>query len=158
MDYKIIKKDAFTIIGVSKIFKYDSAKEEIVQFWTEHYQTGKGEIVCGQYGVCIGEDMSGDEFEYLIADNYNPCMEIPESFVTRVIPKQTWAIFPCKGALPKSLQDINKKIFSEWLTNCKDYEIAAGYNIEMYGDPTEYAKGTQDEEYYCEIWVPVKPK
>ena len=46
---------------------------------------------------------------------------------------------------PTGIQDINKKIFSEWLPNCKDYEIAAGYNIEMYGNPAEYQKGVQDE-------------
>lgn len=60
--------------------------------------------------------------------------------------------------MPQSLQDVNKKIFSEWLPNSKDYEIAAGYNIEMYSDPAEYSKGIQDEKYYSEIWIPVKKK
>ncbi|WP_027399365.1 AraC family transcriptional regulator [Anaerovorax odorimutans] len=158
MDYKIIKKDTFTVLGVSKMFRYDNAKEEIPQFWTEHYQTGKGETVCGMYGMSIDEDMSGDEFEYLIADNYNPSMEIPEGFITKVIPKHTWAVFACRGAMPKSLQEVNERIFSEWLPNCKEYEIAAGYNIEMYSDATQYAKGIQDEKYYSEIWIPVKQK
>ncbi|WP_312654255.1 AraC family transcriptional regulator, partial [Aminipila sp.] len=72
MDYKIVEKDSFTVMGVSKVFKYDSATREIPQFWTEHYQTGKGKVVCGMYGVCIDESMGSDEFEYLIADNYIP--------------------------------------------------------------------------------------
>ncbi len=25
-------------------------------------------------------------------------------------------------------------------------------------DPSKYEKGTQDENYYCEIWIPVKKK
>ncbi|WP_090093391.1 AraC family transcriptional regulator [Clostridium uliginosum] len=158
MDYKIVKKDSFTIMGVSKVFKYDSATTEIPQFWTEHYQTEKGEFVCGMYGVCIDESMGSDEFEYLIADNYNPSIEIPNGFVTKIIPKHTWAVFGCKGAMPKSLQDANKKIFSEWLPNCKDYEIAAGYNIEMYTNVADYPQGIQDENYYSEIWIPVKKK
>ena len=37
------------------------------------------------------------------------------------------------------------KIFSEWLPNCKDYEIAAGYNIEMYTALSDYPKGNQDK-------------
>ncbi len=97
-------------------------------------------------------------FEYLIADNYNAAMDIPDGFVTKVIPKYTWAVFTCKGAMPQSMQDVNKKIFSEWLPNCKDYEIAAGYCIEMYNDPAEYPKGIQDENYYSEMWIPVKRK
>lgn len=45
MDYKIIKKDSFTVMGISKVFKYDNAATEIPQFWTEHYQTGKDKFV-----------------------------------------------------------------------------------------------------------------
>jgi len=156
MDYKIVKKDQFTIIGVSKVFKYDEAETAVPKLWEEYYQTGKSDIVCSVYGVNIDESMGDNEFEYLIADNYNPIKEIAEGFVTRIIPKHTWAVFACIGAMPPNIQDINKKIFSEWLPNCTDYEIAAGYNIEMYSNPAEYQKGVQDEKYYCEVWIPVK--
>ena len=158
MDYKIVEKDSFTVMGASRMFKYDSATKEIPQFWTEYYQAGKGKIVCGMYGVCIDESGDSDEFEYLIADNYNPSIEVPDGFVTKIIPEHTWAVFACRGAMPKSLQDVNHKIFSEWLPNCKDYEIAAGYNIEMYTDLDDYPLGNQDENYYSEIWIPVKKK
>lgn len=40
----------------------------------------------------------------------------------------------------------------------KEYEFAAGYCVEMYDDPTKYPNGTGDENYYCEIWIPVKKK
>lgn len=158
MDYKIVEKDSFTIMGASKVFKYDNANTKVPQFWTEHYETGNGDFVCGMYGVSIDESMGSDEFEYLIADNYNPTIEIPNGFVTKIIPKHTWAVFACKGPMPKALQDGNKKIFSEWLPNCKDYEIAAGYNIEMYTNIADYPQGNQDENYYSEIWIPVKKK
>lgn len=158
MDYRIFEKDSFTIMGASRMFKNDTAKEEIPQFWTEHYKAGNGKYVCGMYGVCIDEDMGSDEFEYLIADNYDPCKELPEGFVTRTIPKHTWAVFPCRGPMPKAIQEVNRKIYSEWLPNCRDYEIAAGLNIEMYTDVNDYPKGNQDENYYTEIWIPVKKK
>ncbi|MEA4890362.1 MAG: AraC family transcriptional regulator [Clostridiaceae bacterium] len=158
MDYKIVEKDLFTVIGSSRMFKYETAKSEIPQFWTEHYQTGKGRVVCGMYGVCLDENAGSDEFEYLIADNYDPSAEVPDGFITKTIPKHTWAVFACKGAMPKALQDVNQKIFSEWLPNCRDYEIAAGYNIEMYTNVDDYPKGNQDENYYSEIWIPVKKK
>lgn len=158
MDYKIVKKDSFTVMGASKVFKYDSATAEIPKFWANHYQTGNGKFVCGMYGISVDESMGSDEFEYLIADNYDPTKEMPEGIVTKIIPEYTWAVFPCKGAMPGSMQDVQKKIFSEWLPNCKDHEIAAGYNIEMYADPTEYPQGTQDADYYSEVWIPVKKK
>lgn len=158
MDYKIIEKDAFTVIGASKKFPYDNAKLEIPKFWAEHYQAGKGDTVCGMYGINIDESMGGREFEYLIADDYNGADEVPDGFVTKTIPAFTWAVFPCAGAMPNAMQEVNQKIFSEWLPNCKDYEFAAGYNVEMYNNPTDYPNGVQDEKYYSEIWIPVKKK
>ena len=158
MDYRIVKKDAFTVLGFSKVFKYENAKDEIPACWKEYYASGKGEYVCGMFGVNIDEKMGNDVFEYLIADIYNPVMDIPEGFVTKTIPAFTWAVFPCKGAMPKALQDVNVKIFSEWLPALKDYEFAAGYCIEMYDASNKYPNGTADENYYSEIWIPVKKK
>lgn len=158
MDYKIIEKEAFTVMGVARTFKYDDAKTEIPKFWTEHCETGREKIVCGMFGVCIDEGMGSDEFEYLIADNYIPWNEIPEGYVAKTVPKHTWAVFPCKGAMPRSLQEVNGKIYSEWLPNCRDYEIAAGFNVELYSNIADYPKGNQDENYYSEIWIPIKRK
>ena len=60
--------------------------------------------------------------------------------------------------MPTTFQDLNNKVFSEWLPACKEYEIAAGYCIELYDDPKNYPGGTQDENYYSEMWIPVKKK
>lgn len=97
-----------------------------------------GDVLCCKYGINIDESMSGNVFEYLIADDDTPALETVEGIVTRVIPAFTWAVFACRGALPQSMQDVNQIIFSEWLPNCRDYEIAAGYNIEKYSDPAQY--------------------
>lgn len=159
MDYKIVEKESFTIIGVSRRFRYETAQAEIPDFWADHFQSEASKHICGMYGACIEEGKSGsEEFEYLIADNYQPQTEIAEGLVTRIIPKLTWAVFPCKGPMPGAIQETNNKIYSEWLPNCRDYEIAAGFNIEMYGDPTGLPQGTGDENYYSEIWIPVKKK
>ena len=60
--------------------------------------------------------------------------------------------------MPDVLQAVNKEIFSQWLPNCKDYEIAAGYNIETYSNVADYPNGNQGENYYSEIWIPVRKK
>lgn len=158
MDYKIVKKDEFTVIANARTFSYEGAKEAIPQFWKEHFQTGKGAVVDGWYGINIDQEMGMETFEYLIADPYKPQQEVPEGFVTRTIPAFDWAVFPCKGALPKALQDVNTKIYTEWLPALKDYEFAAGYCVEYYDAPAKYEKGTLDDSYYCEIWIPVKKK
>lgn len=158
MEYKIVEKDALTIIGASKKFPYDNAKTDIPAFWAEHYQTGKSSTVCGMYGVNIDESMGNKEFEYLIADDYNGTATVPEGFVVKTIPAFTWAVFPCRGPMPNAMQTVNQNIFSDWLPNCKDYEFAAGYNIEMYNAPSDYPNGTADENYYSEIWIPIKKK
>ena len=158
MDYKIVKKEAFTVIANAKTFPYEGAREIVPQFWQEHFQSGKGAVVCGWYGINIDLEMGQENFEYLIADPYNPQKEVPEGFVTRTIPAFDWAVFPCRGAMPNALQDVNTKIYTEWLPALKEYEFAAGYCVEYYDDPTKYEKGTMDENYYCEIWIPVKKK
>lgn len=158
MDYRIMEKEAFTVVAASRMFAYETAKEKIPAFWTEHYQSGNGSVICGMYGVCIDEEEGAEEFEYLIADDYHPSKEVPEGFVTRIIPKHTWAVFPCRGAMPQALQKVNNQIFSEWLPACRDYEIAEGLNIEMYTAISDYPKGNQDENYYSEIWIPVRKK
>ncbi len=158
MDYRIVKKDSFTVLGAMKKFSYENATTDIPLFWDEHYQKGNGKYVGGMFGVCIDGEMQDSDFDYMIADIYNPAVDIPDGFVTKTIPAFTWAVFPIKGAMPDALQDVNKKIFSEWLPALGDYDIAAGYSVEMYDDPKQYPKGTEDENYYSEIWIPVKKK
>ncbi len=158
MDYKIVSKDAFTVLANAAVFPYEGAKARVPAFWQQHYAEGKGKTVMGTYGVNIDESMGQETFEYLIADPCDPGCEAPDDFVVRTIPAFTWAVFPCKGALPVALQDVNTRIFTEWLPAMKDYEFAAGYCVEYYDNPTKYAKGTMDENYYSEVWIPVRKK
>lgn len=66
------------------------------------------------YGINIDEEIGGNEFEYLIAEDYSKEKEGMEGCVVKTIPKFTWAIFPCHGPGLSTIQEINKKIFSEW--------------------------------------------
>lgn len=158
MDYRIAQKEVFTVLAVSKEFRYKNAKQEIPLFWQEHFASENGKYVCGMFGINIDPQMSDECFEYLIADIYNPTADVPEGLVVKTIPAFTWAVFPCKGALSQSLQTVNTRIFSEWLPAQQDYEFAAGYCVEMYDAADKYPGGTGDENYYAEIWIPIKKK
>ena len=110
------------------------------------------------YGINLDESMGGNEFEYLIADNYDPAKEIPMASPpapSRPIPGRC---FPCTGRMPQALQGLNQQIFSQWLPTNPDYKIAAGINVELYSDASRFEDGTQDQDYYCEVWVPVEKK
>ncbi len=158
MDYRIVSKDAFSVLGNAKTFPYEGAKAWIPQFWKEHFSQGKGAAVHGTYGINIDSTMGHESFEYLIADPYTTGAPVPQGFTVRTIPAFTWAVFPCIGPMPNALQDVNTRIFTEWLPSMKEYEFAAGYCIEYYDDPSKYEKGTMDDKYLCEIWIPVKKK
>lgn len=158
MDYRITKKEAFTVLAASKEFGYENAKRDIPAYWQEHYASGKGKYVCGMFGINIDPEMGNERFEYLIADVYNPSVDVPEGLVVRTIPAFTWAVFPCRGVLSQTMQDVNTKVFSEWLPALQEYEFAAGYCVEMYDAPDRYPNGVEDENYYAEIWIPIRKK
>ena len=146
MDYSIVEKAPFTIVGVKKPFNSDSSYQEIPKFWDEWLAQGENRPIMGTFGVCL--DMKGKDFDYWIADLYLPWEDVPEGCETRVIPGSAWAQFPCTI---KTLQDTNTRIWSEWLPALHGYSLAGEYNIEVYLPPEE---GSDDMKVY--IWVPLK--
>lgn len=160
MDYRIEKKEAFTVIADAKSFSYDEAPKSVPLFWQEHHASGKGSVVKGMYGINIDEKMGHDTFEYLIADDYaaGAGENVPKGLTVRTIPAFTWAVFPIVGPMPTAFRDASTKIFTEWLPALKEYEFAAGYCIEKYDNPAKYADGILDKNYRCEMMIPVKKK
>lgn len=152
MEYKIVEKAAFTVMGRSRRFQYETSYQEIPKFWDEHMGSAEVAKVMGMYGLCLGGEDNDKDFEYLIADNYIPQKEIPEGYETRTLPAGTWAIFPCKGPMVETLQSTNTRIWNEWLPNCREYKLAGNYNIEAYFEP----KHDDPQCDYCEIWIPVE--
>lgn len=155
MEYRMERKNAFKVMGISKMFSYESANQDIPQFWDEAFVKADPKPVLGMYGVCYDEAMTGEQFRYMIADDYAAEKAQAMKLDVQDIPEHLWAIFPCRGAMPLPLQEVNRRIFSEWLPTSQ-YEIAEGYNIEYYSDPVDFKMGMQDPEYYAEVWIPVK--
>lgn len=145
MEYRIVEKAAFTIVGKQKKFNIETSYTEIPKFWQEHYQSGGGEIIKGMFGACV--DNNGKEFDYYISDMYFPWNDIPEGCCAKTFEAGIWGVFPYRGKCPEALQTVNTKIWSEWLPNCKEYELSGNYNLEVY-----------IEQEYGEIWIPLKKK
>ena len=71
------------------MFNGETSYKEIPAFWTQHYQSGNGNYICGRYGVCIESSETSQEFEYLIADDYNAEKNLPSEFKIYEIPQNT---------------------------------------------------------------------
>ena len=146
LEYRIVEKAPFTIVGVKRPFNMDTSYQEVPKFWDEWLAQGEKRSIMGTFGACIGTE--GKNFDYWIADLYFPWEEIPEGCETKVIPGSYWAPFPCTI---DTLQDTNTKIWSAWLPALKGYSLAGEYDIEAYLPPME---GSTEMSVY--IWVPLK--
>ncbi|MDO4863367.1 MAG: AraC family transcriptional regulator [Ruminococcus sp.] len=133
LDYKIVEKAPFTLVGIKRRFDCETGYKEVPKFWGEWMSDMKG--LKGMFGVC--SDMDGKTFDYWIADLYQPWEDIPEGCCTYQVAGGLWALFPCKGALPESMQKVNTQIWSEWLPSLKGYELAGNYSLEFYLPPAE---------------------
>jgi len=158
MDYKLVNKEAFKIIGVSKIIKGEEGYKECPKFWDEFFSKGYDKDLMGELAICIDEGMIEGTFKYMIADFYDENKVYEKKYEEVLIPSNTWAIFPCVGKMPESLQNVNTKIFKEWLPQNSQYEMSNKFNIEYYSDASKYPNGIKDDNYYSEIWMPVKAK
>ena len=148
MEYKIVEKPQFTVMGVSWKFHPETSYQQIPEYWTEMFSHPDFPLM-GVYGICIDDNGADGEFDYWIADNYIPWQEIPVGCKSLVIPGGTWAVFPCKL---KTLQDTNTQMWQEWLPNCREYKLSGSYNLEVYGPPCKEDQG----ETYVELWLPVE--
>lgn len=138
LEYTIEEAAAMTAVGFKRRFKNDTAYLEIPKFWEEWMENSRG--IMGMFGICV--DTDGNEFDYWIADPYDPEKGVPEGCEKIEIPGGLWAEFPCRGPLPESLQSVNTRIWSEWLPDLKGYELAAGYTVEVYLPPAADPKDT----------------
>lgn len=152
MDYSIENLGELTIVGMERRFSFDSAFQQIPGYWDEYCKRGLHDVVPGCLGVCLDEPDRTD-FAYLIGSFYEPGAPVPEGFVLRTLEPHTWVKFRSVGALPDALQRLNRQIFTEWLPNNQEYDLAEGVNIEWY------SMGDMDaDDYVSEIWIPVTQK
>lgn len=157
MNYRIETKESFRIIGVSAPMDKDVEKNfQIVPgLWTKAAADGTVQKLVSKIGkepqgilgvsACVG---SLEDWKYLIAVSSEDPLE--EGWDEYTVPAATWAIFKGKGSMPGSIQQLEKRIGTEWLPN-SGYEFGEAPDIELYlnADP-------ENAEY--EVWVPVKKK
>ena len=144
MEYKVVQKPAFTVVGYKKQFNNETSYQEIPKWWEE--MQSQQSAVMGQFGVCI--DTDGKLFDYLIADLYQPWQDVPEGCVTHAIPGSMWAVFPCTLG---TLQSTNTRMWRDWLPASTEYKLAGGYNLEFYYELNEADPPSSG----VELWLPI---
>ncbi|WP_042220517.1 AraC family transcriptional regulator [Oceanobacillus manasiensis] len=156
MDYRIVEKEAFSVIGKSiKTSLVDGQnKIDVPAFWEESLNNGLDDKLAvyagemGVMGICMEFDKEQEQVRYFIGAE-KPNKGVPETWEEGLIPAATWAVFPVNGPMPGAIQRVWERIFSEWFPST-GYEHAGGPEIEAYtnGDPYH-------ENYYSEIWIPI---
>ncbi len=162
MDYKIVDKPSFTLLErVEQHSVADGRNENTIPgFWTRAQADGTLERLLAQapdktylFGVCYGNQPTDDKtFDYAIAAAADPSAPVPDGFQRAEIPARTWAVFPCRGPMPKAIQTLWHRIITEFFPGSA-YEPTYELDIEVYpdGDMT-------GEDYGSQIWVPVRKK
>lgn len=157
MNYSIVKKEQIRIVGIKALLEKNIEEnfKSVPKLWEESAQNGViDEIVSlmdshsnGILGVSACMDRL-DKWEYYIAIATGK--EAPKGMHEYIIPAGTWAVFPGEGAMPTAIQEIEKRIITEWLPT-SGYEYADAPDIEVYlnADPTN-AK--------FEVWIPIRKK
>lgn len=157
INYRIFDKGSFAVIGKqTRVTMIDEQNfSEVPKFWEECMNDGSYQWISskagklGVLGISKGFDKYKYEFNYMIA------MEeiqgtIPNVYVSEVIPAATWVAFEAVGPAPKALQDLLRRIYSEWIPSM-------GYRHDCAPDLEIFPVGDMfSENYKCEMWIPIK--
>lgn len=154
MEYRIVKKEAFRIVGIREPLSTDVEENFtfVPGFWTKTKESGIipkmiamiNSEPMGILGVSTGNINSGDNYYYIAVSTDKPA---PDGMLEYTVPASEWAIFTGSGT-PSSIKDLEKRIFTEWLPT-SGYEWENSPDVEVYLDdhPTEMK---------YEVWIPIK--
>ncbi|MFD4928999.1 effector binding domain-containing protein [Peribacillus butanolivorans] len=160
MKYNIIERDSFQLIGIKREFSLVNGENliGIPKLWDKVNSDGTddqlGKLNNGQIkgllGVCVDKRIleKNETMDYWIATEYNG--QVPEGYSSLTIPASKWVIFEVHGPMPDAIQEVWKRIFSEWFPT-SGYEHAGTPEMEVYTDDD-----ASNPDYYSEIWIPVK--
>ncbi|MFA0888009.1 MAG: effector binding domain-containing protein [Synergistales bacterium] len=166
MDYRIEERKAFKVIEKVRVFstKDELHLEEIPKFWERAGLDGTIRELCGFssgsefdgriLGICHGAGDSA-EFCYSIASGYNGKTPVPEGFRIKEIPAATWAIFKCKGPVPGAIQNLWRRIYTEFFPT-SEYLPKNGIDFEVYPEG-DLSSPHYESEIRVAVEKPEKP-
>ena len=153
LDYRMEAKGPLRIAGIYTPLEKDMEKnfQTVPAFWQKAAADNilpKLTSIMEMPAVLGISACQEEEWKYWIGVCTSKEVEPPLEMLE--LPAATWAIFPGTGPMPKACQELEKRIFTEWLPN-SGYEYGKGADIEVY-----YNADPADSVF--EIWIPVVKK
>ncbi|QOX62786.1 AraC family transcriptional regulator [Anoxybacterium hadale] len=162
MDYRIVEKEAFQVIGLRKkvALKYQGVNPEIAEMWSSLTMDDITELkglssteprgfISATLNFTGGRE-EGTEIDHVIG--VAALGKEAGRWQTLEVPATAWAVFTVVGKFPDALQETWARIFAEWFT-VSGYELSEGPEI-LWNEQ----KDTSVPDYKSEIWIPVKKK
>lgn len=149
MDYAIVEKDSFQVLGIRRVTPYGGGTWAIVK---SDGSNDKIKEISGKFfdlGLCFGFSADGSD-DYMCAIEWNG--NAVEGFSTFTYPPALWLVFEAKGAISDNvLGNVWNRINNDFLPNSKHKKCMATIERYVYWN---------DAEDYCnvEIWIPVETR
>ncbi len=155
LSYRVEQKEAFRIVGLSRPLEPEIEKNFAVVpgLWQEAAMNGTVEKLAGMMDTApmgiLGVSVCNDEeqWKYFLAA---ASTKKDDSLEEYMVPSFTWAIFSGEGACPGAIQELERRIVTEWLPT-SGYEYDNGPDIEVYLNPDP-----SDAKF--EVWIPIRQK
>lgn len=159
MNYKLLKHDAFNVIGYENKIETKSAFSTVPKLWEDAWQNGRMDRLnefyenhppLGYLGIAIGGEWGeSDEMRYLIGIAKKPidnsdAIKGQEHIVSYELPSALWVVINADGVLPEVIENAYHKFYSEWLPS-SGYRLADLPVIESY-----------IQENRQEIWIAIE--
>ncbi|WP_045517262.1 AraC family transcriptional regulator [Neobacillus niacini] len=159
MNYKIVEKESFKVVGVKREFSCENGENlaGIPKMWDDVHVDGTNDLLFqvnngplkGVLGVCVDKREAGSLLmDYWIATSHTG--DTPDGLLALEIPASKWGVFEVHGAMPNAMQNTWKQIISEWFPS-SHYQHAGTPDLEVYTDGNP-----SSPDYYSEIWIPLK--
>ena len=152
MEYQIVQKESFRIVGFHTSIPKDQEEsfQVVPRFWGE-VRHRLGELIPlmdpinpGVLGVCT---CHLEENVYFIA--VASSAPVPEGMGEWTVPAATWAVFTGTGQQPTAIQELQKRVVTEWLPD-SGYEWAQAPDVEVYlNEP-----GAEEQRF--QVWLPIQ--
>ena len=167
MEFRIEKRDRFTIMGLSGYYEKDTPWEKTL--WGEFLDGGNGANGSGSFNQAFWNNGSPSyytapfwqvgAYDYhsvdgktplIIGAEYKGSKPDIEGLTFKEIPAATWVVFSIKGMTgPDAYDAAYTRILTEWLPQSNYVRNEAVPNLDVYPD------GEVNENYIWEIWFPI---
>jgi AraC family transcriptional regulator len=164
MEYRIEKKEAFSVYGIEGIFTTDDDLnlKDIPMFWWECRKDGRFYKLLEStnegslsrvHGICDYRETGGNTFPYMLFTHRNKNCNT-DGFTEVEVPAATWAIFKSEEHTVEKTssitQNLIKRVYTDWLPTAA-YKKIDGYELELY-------LVSDIDKFYVDTWIRVEPK